>query len=331
MKFLRKILGVFVMIAGVIGLILSLAGLIGIWVAKPVLTTSINSTVDTLITSVDTSQKTLDITYDALGATAKSVDALASMLDTTVLTVEDTQPAIDKVNIMMAEQLPDTINSATDSLIAAESAATSLESAIKSFEVLQTILGATPFLSAVIPPAAEPYNPDISLADSLKELSTSIEDMPDTFIEMSKDLDKVDDNLLLVTDSMALMSENVTLISQSLTQYQTMISQSKSSTDSLSTMLTTFKNGMENTINIASIVLVLFFLWLLATQVVIFSQGYELYHGTASGMAASHPEEKESDVEAPSSKMEVEEVPETHTDEIENNENIDGGNNEIHT
>src|SRR5690606_730748 len=227
--------------------------------------------------------------------------------------------------------LPDTINSATDSLIAAESAATSLESAIKSFEVLQTILGATPFLSAVIPPAAEPYNPDISLADSLKELSTSIEDMPDTFIEMSKDLDKVDDNLLLVTDSMALMSENVTLISQSLTQYQTMISQSKSSTDSLGTMLSTFKNGMGNTINIASIVLVLFFLWLLATQVVIFSQGYELYHGTANGMAASHPEEKETDLETPSPEKNDEEAPETHTDEIENNENIDGGNNEIHT
>lgn len=331
MKFLRKTLGVFVMIAGIIGLILSLSGLIGIWVAKPVLTTSINSIVDTLITSVNTSQKTLDITYDALGATVKSVDALSSMLDSTVLTVEDTQPAINKVNFMMAEQLPDTIDTATDSLKAAESAADSLESAIKSFEVLQTILGSTPFLSAVIPPAAEPYNPETSLADSLNDLSASIEDMPDTFIEMSKDLDKVEDNLLLVTDSMTLMSENVTLISQSLSQYQTMVSQSKSSTDSLSTMLSTFKSGMGNTINIASIVLLLFFLWLLATQVVIFSQGYELYHGTASGMAASQPEEKETDVEVPSSKIEDEEEPETHTDETEDKEKKDGGNNEIHT
>ena len=317
MKFLRRILGIFVMIAGVIGLILSLAGLIGIWVAKPVLTTSINSTVDTLIDSVDTSQKTLDITYDALDATVNSVDALASMLDTTVLTVKDTQPAIDKVSFMMAEQLPETIETATDSLAAAESAAASLESAIKSFEVLQAILGSTPFLSAVIPPAAEPYNPETSLADSLNELSASIEDMPDTFINMSEDLDKVDENLFLVTDSMDLMSENVTLISQSLSKYQTMISQSKSSTDSLRKMLSTFKNGMENTINIASIVLLLFFLWLLAAQVVIFSQGYELYHGTASRMAASQPEEKETEVETPSPEKNDGEAPETHPDETE--------------
>jgi hypothetical protein len=71
-----------------------------------------------------------------------------------------------------------------------------------------------------------------------------------------------------------------------------MISQSKASTDSLNTMLTGFQSRMGNTINIVSIVLVLFFLWLLAAQAVIFSQGYELFQGTASGMALS-----ESDIE----------------------------------
>jgi len=96
MSFLRRILGIFVMIAGVIGLILSLVGLVGVFVAKPVISSSINSTIDTLVSSVDTSQKTLDITYDALGATVNSVNALASMLDSTALTVEDTLPAIEK-------------------------------------------------------------------------------------------------------------------------------------------------------------------------------------------------------------------------------------------
>jgi hypothetical protein len=52
---------------------------------------------------------------------------------------------------------------------------------------------------------------------------------------------------------------------------------------------------MGNILNIVTIVLVLFLLWLLATQVVIFSQGYELYHGTASNMAASQPEFDESE------------------------------------
>ena len=45
------------------------------------------------------------------------------------------------------------------------------------------------------------------------------------------------------------------------------------------------ESNLARILNIATIVLVLFFLWLLAAQVVIFSQGYELYHGTAGNMA----------------------------------------------
>jgi hypothetical protein len=275
------------MIAGVIGLILSLTGLAGTIIAKPILATTMNITLDTLANSIETSQRTLDITDDALSATINSIDALSEMLDATALTVEDTQPVINKLNIVMANELPETINTATVSLTAAEGAAGSLESAIKSFEVLQTILGSTPFLSAVLPPAGEPYNPEKSLAESLGDLSKSMEDMPETFIGIAADLDKADENLVMVKDSMILMSVNVSLISDSLTQYKSMISQSKTSTDNLKSILTGFQSNLPNILNITSIVLILFFLWLMAMQVVIFSQGWELYQGTADGMASN--------------------------------------------
>ncbi len=287
MGVLRRFLGIFVMVAGVIGLILSLAGLVGLVIARPILTSSMNTTVDTLVVSVETSQKTLDITFNALDATVNSINSLSDMLASTALTVEDTQPVINQLNFVLAEKLPETIETATDSLTAAKSAAGSLESAIKSFEALQTILGSSYFLRAVIPPAGEPYNPEKSLADSLGELSKSMEDMPDIFIEMSSDLDKADDNLVLVKDSMILMADNVALISDSLTQYQEMISESKTSTDNLKSILTGFQRNLDNILNVTFIVMILFFLWLLAFQVVIFSQGWELYRGTADGMASN--------------------------------------------
>ncbi len=112
MSILRRILGIFVMIAGIIGLLLSVAGLVGIWVAKPALTESINATLQTLSVSVDTSQKALVITNQALGATVSSVDALSKMLSTTAATVEDTQPVITQVNTVMGKTLPATLNAA---------------------------------------------------------------------------------------------------------------------------------------------------------------------------------------------------------------------------
>ncbi len=290
MSILRRILGVFVMIAGVVGLLLSIAGLVGLWMVRPILITTIGSTITTLTSSVDASQRTMMVTSEALGATINSVDALSEMLGTTATTVNDTQPVITQVNDVMGKKLPSAFTAANDSLKAAQEAAGSMEGAMKSLDAFRTVLSATPFLSSFVPAGAKPYNPEKPLADSLGELATSLQDMPATFQEISTTMDKADDNLVLIKSNLETMSKNVALISTSLGQYQTMVSQSQASMDNLKGMLTNFQNNLDRILNMAAIVFGLFFLWLLAAQVVIFSQGWELYHGTAGRMEGSAPE-----------------------------------------
>jgi phage-related tail protein len=284
MTILRRLLGVFVMIAGVIGLLLSLAGLVGIWMAKPVITSSLDTTIATLSSTVDTSKDTLAITHDALGATIDSVDGLSEMLVTTAATVEDTQPVLTEVNLLMGVTLPETLQAATDSLLTAEQAAKSLESAIVSFETFQAIIGATPILNAFVPATQTTYSPEKPLADSLGELAVSIAEIPPSFEVMSTELGNADDNLDSLKGSLETMSQSVSRISDSLEDYQAMISQSQASMDNIKSMLTNVQSSLDRVLTATTIVLVLFFLWLLAAQVVIFSQGYELYRGTASRM-----------------------------------------------
>jgi hypothetical protein len=91
MKFLRRILGILVMIAGLLGLILSAAGLVGLWMAKPTVVEYVTSTVTTLNNSITTSKQVMQVTRQALGATIDSVDALSVMLSSTAASVEDTR------------------------------------------------------------------------------------------------------------------------------------------------------------------------------------------------------------------------------------------------
>jgi len=63
-----------------------------------------------------------------------------------------------------------------------------------------------------------------------------------------------------------------------------MISQSQSSMEDLSAMLTNVQSNLDNILNGTAIALSVFFFWLLAAQVVIFSQGWELFQGTAGRM-----------------------------------------------
>ena len=286
MKVLRRVLGVLVMLAGLLGLVLSLAGVVVVWVAKPVVTDYARSTIDTLNASVATSQSVMEVTGQALGATIDSVDALSDMLTTTAATVEDTKPVFDKIDTVMSTTLPSTLQAATDSLYTAQEAARVLESTIQSLDSFRFLLSATPLVADLMPPPEQPYNPEKPMADTLGELATNLQDLPGTFVEMSADLSTTDDKLAAVQENLVTMSDSVGLISSSLGEYKTMVAQSRSSMDNLASILTGVQNNLPTILNVAAIVLSLFFAWLLAAQIVILSQGWELYQGTADRMAS---------------------------------------------
>jgi len=284
MKIIRRILGVFVMLAGILGLVLSLAGLVMVWVTKPTVAGYAGNTIDTLNGSVVTSQKVVDVTGEALGATIDSVDALSEMLATTAATVEDTKPVLAEFNKIMSTTLPSTLKSATDSLGAAQEAAKVLESTIQSLDAFRFLLSSMPLLGDMIKLPEASYNPEKPLADSLGELATNLEGLPDTFVKMSASLSATDDKLASVQGNLVTMSDSVQLISSSLGEYQDMLVQSRSSMDNLTSILTNFQSNLPTILNGVAIVLSLLFAWLLAAQVVILSQGWELYHGTADRM-----------------------------------------------
>jgi hypothetical protein len=57
--------------------------------------------------------------------------------------------------------------------------------------------------------------------------------------------------------------------------------------ENLISVLTNVQNNLTTILNGVAIVFSIFFLWLLAAQVVILSQGWELYQGTADRMESS--------------------------------------------
>lgn len=284
MSFLRRLLGILVMIAGILGLVISVAGLVGVWMVKPTMESYASSTITTLDSSIGTSKQVMKITGEALGATVDSVDALSAMLGTTAISVEETQPVLDQVNTIMGETLPASLASATDSLKTAQEAAVVLDSAIKSLDSFRFVLSAVPLMGSFVETPTEAYNPEVPLADSLGALAIELEGLPDTFTDMSTNLDKADDNLLEIKSNLETMSGSVGQISKSLGEYEAMVTQSQSSMDSLSSLLTNIQSNLPAILSTAAAVISAFFVWLLIAQIVIFTQGWELFQGTADRM-----------------------------------------------
>jgi hypothetical protein len=281
MKALRRSLGVLVMIAGILGLVLSLAGLVAVWMVRSTVTSYAEATILTLDDSITTSKEVMGITEQALGATVDSVNALSTMLGASADSVGETMPILTELNTLMGEQLPATMTSAVESLRTAQQSAEVVDAAIVSLDAFRFLLGEAPLLSGLVSLPEEPYDPETSLADSLGELASNLEGLPVTFTEMSGNLDTADDNLLTVQTSLNTMSESVGVISSSLSEYRSMVSQSQSSMENLRSILTDLRANLGTILNGAAIVLTLVLAWLLAAQVVILSQGWELFQGTA--------------------------------------------------
>ena len=232
----------------------------------------------------------MQIAGQALGGTVDSVEALSTMLSATATSVQDTQPMLDQLKVFMGEKLPATMESATDLLKAAQSGAAVADSAIKSLDAFRTVLSGVPLIGGFVEPPKQAYNPEKPLANSLGDLATGMQDLPQMFRDMAANLDKADDNLATVQTSLTTMSTSVGTISSSLSQYQAMVSQSQASMGNLTAMLTNLQNNLNTILTSVALVLSLFFLWLLAAQVVILSQGWELYQGTAGRMEGGAPE-----------------------------------------
>lgn len=284
MHVIRRILGVLVMLAGLLGLVISLAGLVGVWVAKPTVAVYAKSTIDTLKDTVVVSQDLMDTTGRALGGTIDSVDALSDMLSTTAATVEDATPVVDEFDKMLATTLPTTLKSATESLYTAQEAAEVLESTMVQLDAFRFLLSSMPGIAELMPQTGVAYSPDKALAVSLGELAGSLEGLPATFTEMSANLSETDDQLAAVQENLVTMSESVGVISSSLGEYEAMIGESKASMDNLTSILTDLQSNLGTYLNGVAIVLTLLLVWLLAAQIVILSQGWELFQGTADRM-----------------------------------------------
>lgn len=290
MSILRRVLGILVMLAGIIGILLAVAGLIGVWTVKPSVVGYATSTIDTLQGSITTSQEVMVVTEEALGATVSSLEALSVMLSSTAASVDETAPALDQVNVMMSTNLPAILESANDSLRAAQEAAVVLDSSVRSLQTFQLAMGAVPLLSGFVEIPTEFYSPEVPLDQSLGEIAENLDSLPEMFIDISADLDRADDNLGTIQTSLGTMSGDVEFIAGSLGEYQEMVRQSQTSMGNLSPILTDLQGNLPRIVDGAAIGITVFLVWLLVIQVVVLTQGWELFQGTAGRMEGGEDE-----------------------------------------
>jgi len=264
MSIIRRIIGVLLILAAILGLVVSIGAMYVIWNVQANLTSSLQSTIDLLGQTLETTSQGLVVTQQALQSSVDLIGSLQATVETTAEAIGSTNPLMDEIAILLKEKLPNTIRATQTSLLTAQESAATIDT------VLRAISG-IPLIGPSIG-----YDPQVPLSDALGQVAQELENIPDTFIAMEDKLQNTQSNMQTFEADLTVMADSVGQIQSSVAQYDQVIGGYQASLDQVLTRLETLSANLPNIVRMVSIGLTAFLVWMAIAQLGLFTQGWEL-------------------------------------------------------
>ena len=284
MSLVRKLIGIALVIAAIGGLIISIAGLVLLWQVESRVTAGLQNGVELLIQTLETTSEGLVVTQQALQGSVDTISALQSTVETTATTIKSSVPLVEEINKLMGKELPNTILSTQQSLIAAQDSAMVIEG------VLST-LSKIPLIGAGIN-----YDPETPLSGALGNVAASLEDLPNSFANMKDSLTETSSNLDRYEADLTMMAASIGQIESSVAQYENVVGGYQASLDQLQSDLKRLEASLPQIVRMVMIGLTVFLVWMAIAQLGLFTQGIELIT-EGKGRKEKRAEEEEESVE----------------------------------
>jgi len=264
MSAIRKLIGVLLLIAAIIGLIFSIAGTMFLWRIEGQATTSVQSTIELLIQTLETTSQGLTVTQAAIKGSVQTIRSLQSTVETTALTIKSSTPMVAEITTLFETNLPDTIQATEQSLRTAQQSA----------QVIDTLLAAIssiPFIGSGIG-----YNPDVPLSDALGQVADSLTGLPESFANMEESLSQTSGKLETFQADLTVMAESIGEIENSVAQYDLVIVGYQQSLDQVQVGLKSIQDSLPNTMRMILLAMTVFLVWMAIAQLGLLTQGWEL-------------------------------------------------------
>lgn len=263
---LRRVAGIALLIAGLLGLALSLAGL---FIGMPALTAA-EATLERRVAMVDQALATTASGLESADASLAGAGTTITNLEITVRqsgrAISDTLPTIDRLGVLVGEEMPRTIRSTQRTLASARETA----------RVADSLLGAISRFGLL---GADTYNPALPLNQAIQQVSDDLDPLPASLAAIRDGLKRTNDNLRRVHTDTTSIAANIAQIGGSLndtrlviTRYENIVAETRSDLASLQATLPAWFGA-------AHALLALVLVWFGLAQIALFHQGLQLLHG----------------------------------------------------
>ncbi len=258
-----RIIGVIFIFTAIIGILFSIVALIAIWTYRPEVSFTAKENVRLLGENLETTQDGLVLAASSLESSILSITTLEATVEATARSIDDTAPLIDTFVVLTREDLPNAVNSAQLSLVAAQDSAEIIDGVLSA-------LASIPFVPRDL------YNPPVPLHVALGQVYESIENLPEALQTMEESLTLTSQNLEVIQADINLMAEDIHEINLSMVEAQTVMNDYQSLVSDYQLRLGRIDQNIDQWIDMAYIILTFLFVLLGVTQLGLLTQGITL-------------------------------------------------------
>lgn len=269
MVLVKKGLGISLLILSGLGLVLSLAGGIGVLrLRKPALA-SAEAAVEEAAASLGAAERGLAAAADSLGPGLEMMDSVQASVGEIALSLQDTAPLIDSMAEVIGEDLPEVIGSTRDSLDAAEETAVVVDRVLYALDAISFVSGVT-------------YDPEVPLAESIAEVSESLDDLDPSFLVLGNGITLASENTAAVREQLEELEEDLDEMQAPLRELGDSLTEYQEAAGSLQDQLEGISDRLPLWMNRLALGLGLGLFWNLVVQAALFLFGWELAFGAAA-------------------------------------------------
>jgi peptidoglycan hydrolase CwlO-like protein len=262
---LRRSLGFLFIVTAVLGVIFSIGGIALIWYVREPLKENLSVTFDLIEATINATTAGLTVAAESLTKAQTDVTSLQNTVSSAGKAINDTVPLVDTLRSLMGETLPEAIQSIQTAIDSTQATAATIESTLQ-------LLTTFPILPI------DPYQPEVTLTESLGEVSKNLDPIAESFLEIESTLQTSQGNLTLIAAQVKIISRNVGELKTSLYQTQQVLNQYQSVVATLEGQIIAIKSQLPGIINTLSWLGTIFLIWLGIMQIGLLTQGLERIH-----------------------------------------------------
>jgi hypothetical protein len=261
--FLKRVIGITLIIAAILGLLFSAVGIAAVWVIEPRIEAGLNRALVIGGSVLDTSAEALTIADKTLSTTVSSMDSLKGAVESAAKTFDQISPLADTLTKLSKDTLPGTLKAAQ----------TSLNSAADSAKVIDNVLAALSSLPFV---PKDLYNPTVPLHTSLGNVANSLNDYLASLETTQKSLADATGNLSGIEAQLNGMASQIGNIGASMKDAQGVVLKYQALIKTTQERVNWLKLHLNTILIILAIITTLILLWAMVVQLALFVQGWTL-------------------------------------------------------